>query len=338
MKHHMSRRDVVRAAALLPFAAISGWPRHALGKDFFKDIAEMKPGEFSWHPELAGSGPVAIVVSLPEQRVHIYRNGIRIAVSTCSTGKPGHRTPVGVFTILQKDKHHHSSTYNNASMPNMNRLTWSGIALHAGRLPGYPASHGCIRLPLKFSQLLFGITHLGTPVIIAGGHSRPRELVHPGLVLSRYAEDEFIEVEAGLKKKALPGFTRETSATDPVSVLISRSDAKAFVLENGQIIAEGSAQIKNPQDPIGSHVFVLQRPHRKRRGLEWHAIGYHHTQATGFAEPSEAVIRRVGADQNVIDVMKQKMHPGMMLVLTDLPAHPDTRTGRDFVIVTPDAT
>ncbi len=74
-----------------------------------------------------------------------YRNGVRIAVSTCSTGKKGHETPTGVFTILEKDKDHHSSTYNNAPMPNMNRLTWSGVALHAGNLPGYPASHGCVR-------------------------------------------------------------------------------------------------------------------------------------------------------------------------------------------------
>ena len=72
--------------------------------------------------------------------MYVYRNGVRIAASTCSTGKLGHRTPTGVFKILQKDKNHHSSTYNNAPMPYMNRLTWSGIALHAGQLPGYPAS------------------------------------------------------------------------------------------------------------------------------------------------------------------------------------------------------
>ena len=117
---------------------------------------DLKPGDYTWHPERSPSGPLAIVVSLPDQLVHVYRNGIRIAVSTCSTGKPGHSTPTGVFTILQKDKHHHSSTYNNAPMPNMNRLTWSGVALHAGNLPGYPASHGCVRCrwnsPTSFSR------------------------------------------------------------------------------------------------------------------------------------------------------------------------------------------
>jgi len=105
--------------------------------------------------------------------VHVYRNGIRIAVSTCSTGKPGHETPTGVFVVLQKDADHRSSTYGGAPMPNTNRLTWDGIALHAGNLPGYPASHGCVRLPLDFSARLFEVTHLGTPVIITDSHHDP---------------------------------------------------------------------------------------------------------------------------------------------------------------------
>ena len=132
---------------------------------------DLKPGEFEWHPEAAPEGPVAVIASLPDQLVHVYRNEVRIGRSTCSTGKPGHSTPTGIFTILQKDAHHHSSTYNNAPMPNMNRLTWSGVALHAPNLPGCPASHGCVRLPLEFSKLLFSVTHVGTPVIIADLHS-----------------------------------------------------------------------------------------------------------------------------------------------------------------------
>ena len=90
-----------------------------------KPIDQFEPGDFSWHPEHSPSGPVAVIVSIPDQLVHVYRGGIRIAVSTCSTGKKGHSTPAGVFTILQKDKNHHSSTYNNAPMPNMNRLRWN---------------------------------------------------------------------------------------------------------------------------------------------------------------------------------------------------------------------
>ncbi|MEZ5720483.1 MAG: L,D-transpeptidase family protein [Paracoccaceae bacterium] len=164
----------------------------------------MQPGEFTWHPDRQPDGPVAVIVSLDEQLAHIYRNGVRIAVSTCSTGKPGHETPTGVFVVLQKDRDHRSSTYNNAPMPNTNRLTWDGIALHAGNLPGYPASHGCVRLPLKFSALLFEVTHLGTPVIIADDHHFPLDVVHPGMVLSSYAETEFDDVVSHLESQETP--------------------------------------------------------------------------------------------------------------------------------------
>src|SRR5512137_2090283 len=164
----MRRRDLLLGAGT---AIVCNVMRPASAQLVDKYAEQLKNGEFNWFPERSAAGPILIIVSIPDQRVHVYRNGIRIAASSCSTGKPGHRTPTGVFKILQKDKHHRSSTYSNAPMPNMNRLTWSGIALHAGNLPGYPASHGCVRLPLEFSQLLFTITHVGTAVIIAGSHS-----------------------------------------------------------------------------------------------------------------------------------------------------------------------
>jgi hypothetical protein len=136
-----------------------------------------------WEPELSPEGSVAILVSLPEQMAHVYRNGLEIGVTTVSTGRKGHRTPTGIFVILQKDKNHHSSIYNNASLPNTQRLTWGGICLHAGGLPGYPSSHGCVHLPLEFSTKLFEITHLGTAVIIADEASAPADVVHPGIIL-----------------------------------------------------------------------------------------------------------------------------------------------------------
>src|SRR3954471_983282 len=111
----------------------------------------LKNGEFVWAPELAPDGPALAIVNLETQRLILFRNGVPIGASTISSGTKGHETPTGVFTILQKNKEHYSKTYNNAPMPNMQRLTWKGIALHAGKLPGYPASHGCIRLPHTFS-------------------------------------------------------------------------------------------------------------------------------------------------------------------------------------------
>jgi hypothetical protein len=331
----LSRRALIKSAGLSSVAlcvATLGVGRSLAG--LVREVHDLKPGEFTWHPERSPEGPVAIVVSLPDQRVHVYRNGVRIAVSTCSTGKPGHSTPTGVFSILEKDKNHHSSTYNNAPMPNMNRLTWSGVALHAGNLPGYPASHGCIRLPVKFSQLLFGVTHVGTPVIVAGSHADPAEVVHPGLVLSEYAEHEFETVVAkNMKGKARPWAPTVTDFSKPTSVVISSADATVTVLEEGRIVSQGKAYIKNPGSPLGSHVFMLLDVHDGQQGLVWHGIGHHHEAGIAAPDSDAAVIRRVSSDKPVIEAMSQRMHPGMVLMTTDLPAHPDTRSAKDFVIM-----
>ena len=125
---------------------------------------ELRPGEFVWQPERAESGTVEIVVSIPLQRAYVYRGDTLIGVTTVSTGRPGHSTPTGTFNILQKRREHYSNLYNNAPMPFMQRLTWGGVALHAGQIPGRPASHGCIRLPLEFARLLFTETQLGGAV------------------------------------------------------------------------------------------------------------------------------------------------------------------------------
>ena len=107
-----------------------------------------------------------MVINLTSQRAMVYRDGVLIAASTISTGSKDRETPTGVFPILEKQVVHRSSTYDNASMPYMQRLTSKGVALHAGNLPGYAASHGCIRLPAGFAKLLYGATQIGTPVMI----------------------------------------------------------------------------------------------------------------------------------------------------------------------------
>lgn len=143
------------------------------------DSAMLEPGEYRWTPQASPAGPMVIVVSLPEQRAHVYRNGIRIGVSTISSGKPGNDTPTGVFPILQKREVHHSNLYDGAPMPYMQRLTWDGIALHAGRIPGYPASHGCVRLPKAFAKILFEHTEHGVTVVIADENSHGPAVVWP---------------------------------------------------------------------------------------------------------------------------------------------------------------
>lgn len=119
-------------------------------------------------------GPLTLMVSLKKQRVTVFDKNGKVTSAPISSGARGHRTPTGVFTILQKRRMHYSNLYGSAPMPNMQRITWSGVALHAGHLPGYPASHGCIRLPYSFSKKLFSMTNLGTRVIVTNLPSEPK--------------------------------------------------------------------------------------------------------------------------------------------------------------------
>jgi lipoprotein-anchoring transpeptidase ErfK/SrfK len=126
-------------------------------------------------------GPLQIVVSIADQHVTLYTNGVRVAQGPVSTGVPGRPTPTGVFSIIQKDRFHHSNLYSNAPMPYMERITWSGVALHEGPLPGYPASHGCIRMTHDFAARLWQVARLGVRVIVARNDIIPADFAHPRL-------------------------------------------------------------------------------------------------------------------------------------------------------------
>jgi lipoprotein-anchoring transpeptidase ErfK/SrfK len=126
-------------------------------------------------------GPLQIVVSIADQHVTLYSNGVRVAQGPVSTGVPGRPTPTGVFSIIQKDRFHHSNLYSNAPMPYMERITWSGVALHEGPLPGYPASHGCIRMTHDFAARLWVVARLGVRVIVGRNDVVPVDFAHPRL-------------------------------------------------------------------------------------------------------------------------------------------------------------
>ena len=136
-------------------------------QDMFEAFGEksLKAGQYVWRDD-PGDGEPRIVVSLSDQLAFLYRGSTLVAVSTISSGKPGKDTPTGVFPILEKQRFHKSLKYENAPMPFMQRIDKYGIALHAGHLPGTPASHGCVRLPGEFAAKLFRVTEVGTPVSI----------------------------------------------------------------------------------------------------------------------------------------------------------------------------
>jgi L,D-transpeptidase catalytic domain len=149
------------------------------------DGASAKSGREARHTEgqaNAPGAPILAIVSLSDQRVSIYDGeGRRILQSPVSSGQTGLETPAGIYSIVQKKEVHQSNVYEDGNMPFMQRITWTGIALHAGVLPGHPASHGCVRMPHAFAQHLFGLTDIGLRVIIARDDIAPAEIEHPAL-------------------------------------------------------------------------------------------------------------------------------------------------------------
>src|ERR1700690_1218992 len=124
-------------------------------------------------------GPLIISISIAQQKMRIYDDNGFFAETPVSTGMPGHPTPMGVFSVIQKHKLHHSNIYSGAPMPYMQRITWSGVAMHAGVLPGRPASHGCIRMPMAFAVKMYNWTRMSARVIVTPGDVIPASFSHP---------------------------------------------------------------------------------------------------------------------------------------------------------------
>lgn len=161
------------------------------------DVGELAldPGDASSKPApfvFPGYEPLTLVVSLREQKLDVYRGTNFVVSSKVSSGKRGHETNAGVFSILEKRRRHHSNLYSNAPMPWMQRLTWSGTALHGGVVPGYPASHGCVRLPFSFAPKLFQMTAVGANVVVAGDRVVPKPIEHATLFQPARSGEEVV--------------------------------------------------------------------------------------------------------------------------------------------------
>lgn len=161
----MRRITPILLAALLTTGVAA--PASAAGVDALaitEAAATLPPNRFVWTPAADEPGRVSVLISIPDQRAYVFRGERLVAASSVSTGTDDRPTPTGTFTILQKKAQHRSNLYDDAPMPYMQRLTWDGVALHAGRNPGFPASHGCVRLPTGFAKKLFEATQLGATV------------------------------------------------------------------------------------------------------------------------------------------------------------------------------
>ena len=294
-------------------------------------INQLKKGEFLWMGEAVSTGPVAMVVSITEQRAYVYRNGILIGATTVSTGRPGHLTPTGVFTVLQKEKEHRSTIYDGAPMPYMERLTWGGVALHAGGLPGYPESHGCIHLPSEFARRLFEISPNGMTVVIGTDATAPQRVAHPGyLAPVTFAGGQPVEPEP-LAPNEDDRWQPELSPSGPVSIVLSQGSHRVVVYRNGTEI--GRARLTVTGDaPLVNHALVLTEgpssvpnPYvpdpTKFRWLRIGVPGHLGEQGTQV-DPN--AVARIKLPADFVARLNAMLTPGATLLVTDEALYPQT--------------
>ena len=247
----------------------------------------------------AAKGPLQIIISIADQRISLYDNGALIARSSVSTGVESHPTPLGIFSVIGKERWHRSNIYSDAPMPFMQRITWSGIALHAGDLPGHPASHGCIRLKNDFAVRLWHLTKRGTRVIIAQNDVRPVEISNPHLfpakpkVISGSSESGAATVAAntiiptgptggpllsstetqGAAEISTPVSSGSTpKKVPPISIFVSRKLSKLFVRQGFAPLFDVPVTIQNPTEPIGTHVFGAMEFQNGGEAIRWTVI------------------------------------------------------------------
>ncbi len=290
---------------------------HTQGAPTGKPTGALKPGQYWWNPQLSPQGPVVVLVSIPQQTMHVYRNGILIGRSTVSTGTKGHDTPGGVFSILEKKETHRSKKYNDAPMPYMQRLTWTGIAMHSGQLPGYAASHGCIRLPYDFSQLLFTTTNKGATVVVGNGKTpTPHLASNPGLLLA--PADFKPEMLRPLAKNDYD-WNPERSTEGPMTIVVSSADHAIYVYRNGTPIGRAALDVAG-FGKLGNQVFTLLegssgKMSKLAPGRE--AGRWMRVSSEGRGPDADKIAERLRFSPDFAHKVADAMRPGTTVIVTD---------------------
>ncbi len=306
---------------------------HTKGTPTGRPTGPLQPGEYWWRPELSPAGPVVALVSIPQQVIHVYRNGILIGRCSVSTGAKGRGTPSGVFTIIEKQSSHYSRTHDNAPMPNMQRLTWSGVAMHSGNIPGYPASHGCIRLPYDFSKPLFEVTAKGGTVVIGDGITpQPRFAANPGMIL---APDDFTPEMLRPLKRGDYDWAPGRSQKGPLTMVLSGADRAIYVYRNGNPIGRAALEISG-SGPLGSQVFTLLDGVGSkssawvpgRPSLHWMRVSYE----KGSRLDADDLGRRIAVNPLFAAEVYDVIQPGTTVIVTDEPVA--RKITRDLTILT----
>jgi hypothetical protein len=372
-------------------------------------------------------GQLHIIISVDQQKLHLYSDGVHVADALIATGVPEHPTPLGVFSIVGKELYHESNIYSSAPMPYMQRITWSGVAIHQGVGVGRPASHGCIRIPREFAQRLWVLTRLGARVIIARPELKPEEFADPHLfarevklpasaatpapdpiktaqttddgkttdaaagaitsdppdrVQTKDADESAAKDRAAVPAamailrpaietapanvpmpKPKPAAIASAGRKAPIAIFVSRKTGKIYVRQNFEPVFEAAVSIKQPDRPLGTHVFTAMQFLPDSAALRWTVVslpgdppkvalalekkaessGKGKRQAAPAVEPApdpppqrpQQALARIEIPQDVIEQISALIIPGSSLVVSDQGLGEETGEGTDFIVVTP---
>ena len=319
------------------------------------------------HPQ----GPFQIVVEIAKQQVELFGQNGFIARAPISTGMPGHPTPLGVFTVLSKAKWHQSNIYSGAPMPFMQRITWSGIAMHAGPRPGYPASHGCIRLPADFAIWLFHATKIGARVIVTREPAPPVDIASPKLfVPPKLAGDTTkvamsataapsgaaqpgaaIVMADAAEKSAPPAEQKPSGPPPPISVFVSRKQNKVFVRQGFAELFDMPVTIADRDRALGTHVYTAMALKDDGKALRWTVISIpsayrqHAAKRRGkngdvkpeppAASTAAEALDRITLPPEAIAKVSALISPGSSLIVSDNALSDETDADTDFIVLTP---
>lgn len=321
------------------------------------------------HPALAADvRTLQIIVSKDKQSLAVYDGTEVVATSKVSTGKDGHTTPSGIFSVLEKQKYHESNLYSNAPMPFMQRLTWSGIALHeSNSVPRYPASHGCVRMPAAFAKMLYGMTDRGVPVIISDGELAPQPIEHPTLfhpdapAMPLLSDVELRPSMPDSPEKPVQVAMNDTAAmpmpaappiaapepeppSEPISMLVTRRTLRETVIDIQTLLNQLGFSAGNPDGFLGPSTVQAIKAFRTLRPAEFAAdrslvsdtLLREVYAAAGKGEPPNGVIMVRQAFKPLFEAPVTIADPGLALGTHFFTLHAvDAKAGRaDWLSIT----
>jgi hypothetical protein len=274
--------------------------------------SNLRPGYYVWQPQISPTGPVVLIVKLIKQTMEVYRNGQLIGRSTVGAGKREHPTPTGIFTILQKEQTHHSTKYHEASMPYMERLTWDGVAIHAGNVLGKPDSHGCVHVPSEFAKKLYDLASEGATVLITADPKAPQPPAKPDLEFSSGKPSPVTKPSPSIPDSWHP----EASASGPMCVVYSSADRRIYVYRNRVEIGVSNVGLQGSVPQVGSRVYAAQPAVAPGGPPTWKLLG-----SVDASSPPDAaqILQQAEAPPGFLQKLDQAIVTGSTLVLTDQP-------------------